>query len=608
MKKVFIYFFILFFVNFAVAQNEAPPQIDSLRNIITTQHGLEKLDSYLLLGSFLFKQPSPEELKVYFEEYEIAILQEQKKEKNSELMKDYVAAYAMLKFNHSAFFINQRKYEEAEEIIRSAMDYAFKNEAWFHYYRLYNQLLKMLTQQQKYELVQREAKKLYEDAKMRNQPVGMIHATLSLLNIYIMQHRYAETENAAKECINLANTINFKDICYELVQARHFYGVALNLQGKYNELLPALQKQEEVIQKIEKLEAEVGNKNLNYRLRLYYSYSAYYVNIKDYNKADEYCNLMYEILRSYLNDRTVHHCHYYLMRAQILYERGQYVEAMDMIEKYDQILYPEDLANPIDHLDFLKLKAALLMRLGNKEESIALYDSIVSSLFNFREAEFNVQIDELHTLYEVDKHIAEKARNRYYFLFTLACCVMLIALLGAGISFYRKKEKKNRDLYRQIIAQGVLEEQLENERKKNQNLRMQAQFNNLEFSANEAEDEKFKKLNILMKEQLLYTDCDIKRNDIALKVGLSDRALHDCLKNNIGMSFMEYINHLRLSHSRELLLHVHKLTIEAIAMEVGFNSRNTFYRLFLEKYGLSPAEFKRIAQQQGSTPQPEIEN
>jgi len=90
---------------------------------------------------------------------------------------------------------------------------------------------------------------------------------------------------------------------------------------------------------------------------------------------------------------------------------------------------------------------------------------------------------------------------------------------------------------------------LEHERKKNRNLQMQIESSPIEPADKTLEDERFEKLTALMKKERLFTDCNIKRSDIASKIGLSDRGLHDCLKNNIGMSFMEYINHLRLTYA-----------------------------------------------------------
>ncbi len=56
---------------------------------------------------------------------------------------------------------------------------------------------------------------------------------------------------------------------------------------------------------------------------------------------------------------------------------------------------------------------------------------------------------------------------------------------------------------------------------------------------------------------------------------------------------------MRLEHARELLsLPNTELTIEAIAIDSGFGSRNTFYRLFREKYGLTPVEFRKLANEQ----------
>jgi AraC-like DNA-binding protein len=68
------------------------------------------------------------------------------------------------------------------------------------------------------------------------------------------------------------------------------------------------------------------------------------------------------------------------------------------------------------------------------------------------------------------------------------------------------------------------------------------------------------------------------------------------------MTFSEYVNQLRLTHARQLLADQDsKLTIAAIALDSGFNSTETFYRSFREKYGLTPNAFRRIAKNSASS-------
>jgi len=87
-----------------------------------------------------------------------------------------------------------------------------------------------------------------------------------------------------------------------------------------------------------------------------------------------------------------------------------------------------------------------------------------------------------------------------------------------------------------------------------------------------------------------------KKNQFAEKSGFSEKVIHDCIKNNTGLNFNNYLNELRLSYARKLLFTKGKLfTVEAIVRNAGFKSRNTFYNLFHEKYGINPGEVIKIS-------------
>jgi AraC-like DNA-binding protein len=58
---------------------------------------------------------------------------------------------------------------------------------------------------------------------------------------------------------------------------------------------------------------------------------------------------------------------------------------------------------------------------------------------------------------------------------------------------------------------------------------------------------------------------------------------------------MEYIHAIQLEEAKQMLENHHELNIETIAEGCGFNSRITFYRLFRERYQMSPRDYRKMA-------------
>ena len=64
------------------------------------------------------------------------------------------------------------------------------------------------------------------------------------------------------------------------------------------------------------------------------------------------------------------------------------------------------------------------------------------------------------------------------------------------------------------------------------------------------------------------------------------------IKAQSGLTYTEYLQLLRLRKAEELLTHTDK-TIEKIAEEVGYHNKGYFYKIFLEKHHLTPAQYRR---------------
>lgn len=74
-------------------------------------------------------------------------------------------------------------------------------------------------------------------------------------------------------------------------------------------------------------------------------------------------------------------------------------------------------------------------------------------------------------------------------------------------------------------------------------------------------------------------------------IGISKYHLSHICSEQIGINFKTYVNSLRLSGAKRLLVQS-DLSISEISKQCGFESIRTFNRLFAENFNITPAEFR----------------
>lgn len=85
---------------------------------------------------------------------------------------------------------------------------------------------------------------------------------------------------------------------------------------------------------------------------------------------------------------------------------------------------------------------------------------------------------------------------------------------------------------------------------------------------------------------------DISYKTICDNLCISQSTLYYLFNKHYGCTVHEYINNRRLERAAELLRNSTK-SVGEIAFQSGFSSQNYFSRLFREKYGTSPAKYRK---------------
>ncbi|MEL6251359.1 MAG: helix-turn-helix domain-containing protein [Bacteroidota bacterium] len=102
-----------------------------------------------------------------------------------------------------------------------------------------------------------------------------------------------------------------------------------------------------------------------------------------------------------------------------------------------------------------------------------------------------------------------------------------------------------------------------------------------------------KGLRELMEEQRLFTQADLKLEELARQLSLSPHTLSQFLNEHLGKGFSDFVNEYRVEAACKLLQEEHKYTVEGIGNLVGFRSRSSFYAAFKKLKGSTPSQFSK---------------
>lgn len=105
----------------------------------------------------------------------------------------------------------------------------------------------------------------------------------------------------------------------------------------------------------------------------------------------------------------------------------------------------------------------------------------------------------------------------------------------------------------------------------------------------------YSKIDTLITDTKLHLNPVLSLQTLSQELNLSEGYISQLINKNANLNFNDYINSLRVSEAKNMLLDndYENYTILAIGLEAGFNSKSSFYTAFKKFTGKTPIEYKK---------------
>ncbi|SKC42392.1 AraC-type DNA-binding protein [Bacteroidales bacterium WCE2008] len=276
--------------------------------------------------------------------------------------------------------------------------------------------------------------------------------------------------------------------------------------------------------------------------------------------------------------------------ADYLMSEERYGEAADWLELLDENVYKDDGAKM--NLDNIAARLTprffATLKAGRSQEALEIGTQICEAIDSALIWEKTNKATELAIVYETaqkEQMWQEKQSQVKTLRFVIMFLILLLEVVAIALwlnSLARKQlREKNRDLYETIQKLSAKEE---------------ADIRTLQEVPEERLTHKqalFRKICTLMRESAPYTDCDLKREDLAKMLATNYNNVAEAIREcSSGQTLSEFLDGWRLKHAARMLAEQEE-PIGLVAEMSGFQSRGHFNTLFREKYKMTPSEYRK---------------
>jgi len=263
----------------------------------------------------------------------------------------------------------------------------------------------------------------------------------------------------------------------------------------------------------------------------------------------------------------------------------------------------------------LNLIARAHYQSGDYRRASNVFLQIQDKQNTFGKERFYTQINELRTIFELDKAELESERRnliiqRQRFMTTLFLIAFIASLLIVFAVVWNliQKERKLKQLYLQIKEKdrlhadiNTLEHQLKLAESELRELKSEPLPATAELADSLMQHKKIvASLHHYLSEHHSFEnpDASLVAEKITTSIATNRAYLYRAVKAVTGQTLQDYINEFQVEKARQMLETTQE-SVEQVAILCGYKDRSTFYRQFFKRYSMSPTQYKRLARTAG---------
>ncbi len=293
----------------------------------------------------------------------------------------------------------------------------------------------------------------------------------------------------------------------------------------------------------------------------------------------------------------------YLTYGEILRKIGKCNSAIEVLQKGLENARTNDLHSFVG--DILKELALCYRETGQMElglEYSLKYSDCLDSIHNVSRERSLQEARIKHEIYakekEISAHKMELERSNTRFGVVCVVLVLLLLLFGVFITSYRKKGKLYKAIVKQnsesITRENALQDSLKKAKERVERLENDLKSSSQSVSlSDERADDLAARFTSIMLEKRLFCDPSISLASVAECLNTNRTYLSKAINEKLGKTFTQVINDYRIHEAIRMMSEKQSnVPLKQICFDVGFSSISTFYSLFQNVTGMTPAVYR----------------